>query len=62
MGDSEMTTEPMYLEITCPSCGKKIKISLTGAERKISELREQLKRERDKHKYSNPFGDIFGGT
>ena len=56
-----MTTEPMYLEITCPSCGKKTKIRLTGAERKISELREQLKRERAKHKYSNPFGDIWGG-
>ena len=57
-----MTTEPMYLEITCPSCGKKTKIRLTGAERKIAELREQLKRERDKHKYSSLFGDIFGGT
>ena len=61
MGDSEMTTEPMYLEITCPSCGKKTKICLTCAERKIAELREQLRRERDKHKYSNPFGDIWGG-
>ena len=38
----------MYLEITCPSCGKKTKIRLTGAERKIAELREQLKREREK--------------
>ena len=57
-----MTTEPMYLEITCPSCGKKTKIRLTGAERKIAELREQLKREREKQKYSNLFGDIFGGT
>ena len=57
-----MTTEPMYLEITCPSCGKKTKIRLTGAERKIAELREQLRREREKHKCSNLFGDIFGGT
>ena len=56
-----MTTEPMYLEITGPSCGKKTNIRLTGAERKVAELREQLKCERDKHKYSNPFGDIFGG-
>lgn len=57
-----MQVEPMYLEIVCPSCGKKIKIRLTGAERRIAELREQLKREQDKHKYSNPFGDIFGGV
>ena len=57
-----MHVEPMYLEITCPSCGKKIKIRLTGAERRIAELREQLKREQDKHKYSNLFGDIFGGV
>lgn len=62
MGGCKMHIEPMYLEIVCPSCGKKIKIRLTGAERRIAELREQLKREQDKHKYSNPFGDIFGGV
>lgn len=62
MGDCKMQVEPMYLEIVCPSCGKKIKIRLTGAERRIAELREQLKREQDKHKYFNPFGDIFGGV
>ena len=57
-----MIVEPMYLEFVCPSCGKKTKIRLTGAERRIAELLEQLKRERDNHKYFNPFGDIFGGT
>jgi transcription initiation factor IIE alpha subunit len=52
----------MNILFTCPRCGKKSEIELTGANRRIKELEEELRKYKNINKDgSDLFHNLFGG-